>query len=651
MKNIFFINKNNFQKGSYLIELLMVIALTAVLLPALLTGFAASRENRPQMEQRQKALQLLREGQEAVRVVRENNWNDFAALSSNTQTYYPKIVGSTWTLSPGPHTENGFTTSITINNVDRDFITPEMPIVPTGTLDPSTKKVTTTIAWETPTHSSATATEYLTRKENQTFTQNGSIDPPAGGHGNWCSPNLNINSYDVSGNGIAQSVFSIRGASAGNPNKAFLSTGDNAASSSLYSLNITDPVYPASPSVTTNKTFNDGKDYGLFVNSDYVYVAAGNVPGSPKRAVDILNALTLTRAGYFDTDTKMTAYSVSVSGTTGYVTADSNLIAFSASPVNGTSTSQTKLWIKGLNNNAKGNKIVTSGNYAYIATSDTSNSRQLQVVELSNPGHPIYSPPSSGNGSINTNQPGIDLAIQGNFAFLVTGYSNSSTPDIFIINITNPVAPIVVGTANTYFKNTSMIPLGVASESTLHNNSVAIVIGDGGWQYQVFQVSSGGSISRCPETVQIPNSGALQNPNGATKIQGVSTLQELDGDVYSYILTTNGSNQKFQIIEGGDGGAGVGNGIFESSTLDTGFNVAFNYFTGTIDTDLSYKIDIEPATGGVCPASYSNFVNISTGQIAIPGVSYSNPGRCLRYQVINSGTTTKSYNVNINYSP
>src|SRR5690242_17623362 len=133
------------QKGQSLIELLITIGLMAVVLPAMIVGFVATRSGRAQQEQRLKATALLQEGEEAARVVRETDWATFAALSTPANTAYKLThdvaTGKTWILTGGTETINGLTRTIYVNDVYRDFVTDptNAPIVdktaPDATLD------------------------------------------------------------------------------------------------------------------------------------------------------------------------------------------------------------------------------------------------------------------------------------------------------------------------------------------------------------------------------------------------------------------------------------------------------------------------------------------------------------------------------------
>lgn len=171
----------NIKKGQALVELLIAIALSSILLPALLTGLVASREGKAQSGQRLQATALLKEAVEATRSIREKN---FANISANG-TYYPKvdISGTGWELAPGSETINGYTRQINVSNTERDS---SGNIVESGgTIDNSTKKIVSSVSWTTPQTSSVTVTNYYQRYlGNAAFLHTTQAEFAAGTHNN-----------------------------------------------------------------------------------------------------------------------------------------------------------------------------------------------------------------------------------------------------------------------------------------------------------------------------------------------------------------------------------------------------------------------------------------------------------------------------------
>ena len=87
---------------------------------------------------------LLEEGAEAVRIVRDNAWNNISNLTVSTN-YYPTFSGNTWILSSTPNAVGIFTRTISVANVNRDAVTED--IASSGVNDTGTKLVTLTVSW------------------------------------------------------------------------------------------------------------------------------------------------------------------------------------------------------------------------------------------------------------------------------------------------------------------------------------------------------------------------------------------------------------------------------------------------------------------------------------------------------------------------
>src|SRR5690349_3311182 len=111
-----------FQRGQSLLEILIVLGMLSIVLPALITGLVTSREGKAQQQQRIRAVSLMQEAIEAGKSVRNRDWAMFAVDGD----YYPHVddVNHQWNLlacSPTcPETSDGFTTTVTISDVSRD---------------------------------------------------------------------------------------------------------------------------------------------------------------------------------------------------------------------------------------------------------------------------------------------------------------------------------------------------------------------------------------------------------------------------------------------------------------------------------------------------------------------------------------------------
>ena len=133
-----------FNRGFMMVEILVVASIMVVsILAAMAVAEKSVRVARQALHVTQAAY-LLEEGAEAVRINRDNSWNNISTLTPATN-YYPLFSGGTWTLSPTPGVVDIFTRTVTVASVSRDGSTGE--ISEEGTDDPGTKLITATVSW------------------------------------------------------------------------------------------------------------------------------------------------------------------------------------------------------------------------------------------------------------------------------------------------------------------------------------------------------------------------------------------------------------------------------------------------------------------------------------------------------------------------
>lgn len=649
--------KEKYKCGQSLVEILLAFGLMFILLPALLTGFVASREGKAQQNKRVVALPLLTEAQEAVRSIRENGWSAFAVNG----TYHPVVSGSTWSLVSGTETINGLVRSVVISNANRDTTTGAI-VTTGGTPDPSTKKVVVTLSWSTPYTSSLSSIMYLTRRDNVIYTEttqahfdagtlssvtttnviNGEVQLGAGGRGDWCQPNLNYPQVDLPKSGVANAVTAIEG-------KVFAGTGDNAAGVSFAKVDITNPAYPASPSASIDKTFDGYKTNSVFGESSYAYLATDN---NGKEVVIInLNQTNPTdpskykEEGYFNAPGNGNGNSVYASGSIGYMTDGSgHLYTFDLSSHSGSRSQKGSYTLA-----ATGNKVTVNGSYAYIANNSTTN--QLEIVDVSNPNSPVLKKRFSVDGLTAKD---IYINSLGSRAYLATTTS-STKKELFIIDISDKSNPVVKGS----YEANGMDPKGV----TAVTNNKVLLVGTGAEEYQVIDVTTETSPARC--------SGL----NIDTGVNGVAGVLEADGDAYSYIITGDASSE-LKIIAGGAGIQYSSSGDFTSKVATISATATFNRVTAELAQPSATSIRMQVAgadqVSGSCTGATYNFVGpdktagtyfTSSDGLTISGslpfdddgVGYENPARCFKYKAyFTSSDITQTpvlYTVTVNYSP
>lgn len=640
--------------GQSLVELLVIIALSSLLLPALITGTISSRSGKAQQNQRLAATALLQETTEAVRAVRETGWNGIATNG----TYHPVISGSNWALAAGDDTIDGFTRSVIIADTYRNSAG---AIVDNGGIaDPSTKKITIEIVWNTPVVASVSDIIYISRylhNANTTHTtqadfntgtatgvtitndQGGEVILGAGGQGLWCAPNLSITALDLPRSGVANAVTAIEGS-------AYVGTGENASGEALAHINLSNTNPPVA---TILDTFDDCcKTNDVYGETNYAYLATD----TNAKEVEVVDLTTdpYSESGYVNLPGNTDANSIFVAGTIGYATADNKLYNFDLASKSG---SRPLLDSNGVAVSLLGNagELYVVGNYAYV-TIGAYALRELAIVDISTPSNLQVVGWADVNGEAGQE---VYVNSTGTRAYLATDASTTKA-EFFIINTATKTGsrPVV----SSYDAN-GMDPRGV----TVVTGNKAILVGHGAEEYQVIDITNENSPTRC---------GGLQVNTG---INEVSSVLEVDGDAYSYIITGDASAE-FKIIEGGPGGQYSSNGTIESSTIQTTSQSLFNRFNATISrpsqTDIKLQLAIHDAIAGSCngvtfsfvgpdktSATYFTTQDDQTISAILPtdddNTGFENPGQCVRYKAYldtsDQSQTPVLYDVSINYSP
>lgn len=626
-------------KGSLLVELLIAFGLASILLPALLTGLVSATKGGESYGERTQAMGLLREGEDAVRSVRATGWNNIATNG----TYYPKSNGTAWTLSTNSSDGivGNFTRSVAISDFTRS-----------GKIDPSTKKIDVNVSWSSTTNRTASSTFYLSRYlGNTTFVQTtkaqfdlgtnngttvtnnsgGEVALGAGGKADWCAPSISaISPIDLPKSGVANAITAIQGT-------VFAGTGDNASGVSFANVAISDTDPPVG---NITATYDGYKTNGVFGDGSYAYLATDN----NTKEIEMINLNSIVAGKYqeaasFNAPGNGNGNSVFVTSTYGYMTGSvgNKLYNFNKPGQN------LSLDADGVTLDNAGNKVYVVGNYAYVATNGTTN--QLDIVDVSNPTNLTKVKGFSVNGLGATD---IYVSSNGNRVYLVT-QSSATQNEFFIIDTTTKTNPILLGSYDT----AGMSPKGV----TVVPGNKAIVVGTGGTQqYQVIDITTETAPVHCTSGGR---SGGLAV---ATGVNGIASVLEADGDAYSYIITGDASSE-LKIIEGGPGGKYSSSGTYESSTIDMGSEVAFNFFTPTavlpagVTSSVTYKFAGAHAVNGSCNGVTFTYVDPVNFQIPYDsdGVGFENPARCFRYKIIlNTSDSAYSPSLNditVNYSP
>lgn len=627
--------------GFSLIEVVVSMGFFSVIVFSSLQLFLVSSETQSISRNHEKAASLTNEYFEEIKNIRRDNWNNlligrFSLLRDEENNLFMEATVA------GEAVEN-YHRYVEITNAQRDI---------NGSLDDngayedlSTKKITVTVSWTGPHNGSVSKSSYLTRYfDNLSWTQTtetefnagthsgttatdtagGEVILGAGGQGNWCDPTLEIQSLDLPKNGVANALTAIEG-------QAFAATGDNASGVSFANISISNTNPPIA---TIQNTFDGYKTNGVFGETDYAYLATD----SNSKEIVIINLATNTEVGYFNTPfSSSDATSVYVSGNRGYVTAGSFLYIFDLSSKNGSRPIVSFPFLL----LGTGTSIVVKENYAYVSISGSP--IEMQIINIASPLSIFQVGYADVNGQDGKRVFVNDTATR---AYLVTNAS-ASLKEFFIIDISSKSGsrPII----SSYEAN-GMNPKSLA----IVTGNKAIIVGSGGEEYQVIDITNESNPIRC---------GGLQIN---TNINDISSILETDGDAFSYIITGD-ANAEFRIIEGGPGGHYSASGMYESQTLDTNYSTAFNRFFVTIQksppiTDIKYKVAVKDALNFSCAEvafSDIDFVGPSGDNTTYfedeGAVPYNQHGQCFRFrtylETADFTQTPSLFDFMINYSP
>ncbi|MEK7572215.1 MAG: hypothetical protein AAB553_08145 [Patescibacteria group bacterium] len=654
---------NRYNSGQSLVELLLVIALAAILLPALFFGFISTRDGKAQQKQRTQATTQVKEIESSLKSIESTDWAIFAAYSPGT--YYPVISGSRWTFATGSATLNGITRQVAISDVYRDS---SGAIVQSGgTLDPSTKRAVITVSWSEPYASSTTETLYFSRTSNLTQDQTTQSEFDAGslnqtqttntaggevilgqGHADWCKPSDAIRdtlTLSKPGNAIIASAGQTIGAT----NNAYIGTGDGTSGMSFAHVSVSSPQgvdETPNPTLAGSYASSDSTN-AVFSDGTYAYLATNGSSNQVK--VIRLSDYSLVKTISLASNTN--ANGIYVANNVLYVTSSNKVYIYNIQDIMNPIQLPTTTLFFGA---GTAKQIVIKDSKAYVTISGSLFG--LEVFSIGIGG--VLSHWSMGQFNFFQEPRGLAVNDSGSRTYVAFSSNWVFSGGFYILDTSKRwFSPWVKGQNGTYNTN-GMDPRGMA----LATDNKAIIVGvNGTEQYHVVDIEDD-SPTYC---------GGLALTNGAT---GVSTIEEPEGDVFAYVITGDTSDQ-FQIIEGGSGGRYTTTGIFESSPVTVASGAAFNRFVATVNqpsqTSIQLQVAIAPAISGSCTNAVYTYLGPDTtgssyftpqsasisGQIPFGTYtpSYQNPGNCFKYKTWFSTNDTNQtptlYDVTVNYSP
>ncbi|NQV88132.1 MAG: prepilin-type N-terminal cleavage/methylation domain-containing protein [Parcubacteria group bacterium] len=137
------IKKINLQKGQSLIEVIVAMAIFAIMSGAIMSVTLGSLNGLTQGGEETEAKALTQEGMEAIRSVRDDAWNNLVYSPASVAT-----SSNAWFISEDVSEliNNKYTRIITISNVCRDGSN-NIATCPATYIDPHTKFASTTVSW------------------------------------------------------------------------------------------------------------------------------------------------------------------------------------------------------------------------------------------------------------------------------------------------------------------------------------------------------------------------------------------------------------------------------------------------------------------------------------------------------------------------
>ena len=551
------------QAGATLVEVLVAIAITGIMLPALATALVSSHAGRPTSTQQLQAASLLREATEAVRTIRERSWVEVATDG----TYHPVISGNVWSLASGSETVNGFTRRIDISDAQRNGT--GGIVTSGGVVDPSTKHVTVIISWTSPSNAAISSESYLTRWQNDAaWTQTTVADFTGGNLSNTVTTSTDDGEVQLADSPttwkLSSILTSLKISTGLAANDVFVS-GSYAYVGYSTGLAIVNISNPAAPVLTgTFRTFSVHV-LGVYVSGNIAYLATDNSVGQLEM-VDVSNPAAPTLAGAFQLldNAEVAATSVYVRGTTAYVckkqvatgSPGTNYGEFNI--VNVANPALPSL-IGSLNIGADCNNLAVSGTTAYLATSSAG--QELTVVDISDEANPVTI------HTTNLGAEGSDVAVSGSNLYMGSR-NNAGGPEFRTYDISSPGTPTALGSYEIGADLNGIAVLG---------SSVQLATSRSGKQFTALDVTAPGSPTL------ISSVGLANDANNLFSFGN-----------YSY-LANGDSTKGLTIIYGGFRPTGT----FESSSFDatnSTTTAGFNYLKFVADVPISSTLKFQVAT-------------------------------------------------------
>lgn len=437
--------KNTSQEGFSVIEVILAAALFMILATGSVAVILQGLDSNRLGEEQTVANQYASEGIEAARSIKNQ------AFTSLVNSVGTGIIqgGGVWTFSGSNNVlSSKYTRVLTVADVQRDGS--GNIVASGGTLDPLTKKITSTVSWNfTPTRSnSVVLTSYLANWKKAIV-------------GNWATPALD-SSFDLTiANSGANAANGISLALSGN----YIYLGRaSSVGTELFSIDVSNTASPTLCVTCQRELGGDVND--IAINGNYAYIASTN-NSQELQIINISAPTSLSTAS-------LTSFNLTV-GNSGNDNADAKALAISGNNLymirNGgneflkfdiSTPSSPTLTSTGAGITGAPTGMVIVGNYAFVTSDD--NAAEVQVMNLTTLARDAVFNLNSGNDPANA----ISITYAGGNRILV-GRVSSGAPELYSIDISTPASLVLRSTVeigadvNSISFGNSLIFLGTSA--------------------------------------------------------------------------------------------------------------------------------------------------------------------------------------------
>ncbi|MCF7843442.1 hypothetical protein K9M47_00925 [Candidatus Gracilibacteria bacterium] len=379
---------SNLCRGFLLVEVILASSLFVIFLTAFAGAYLYGEEATAESGKRMNAVMLVESGMEAVRNIRNEDFDNLV-----TGQYGLLFSNNKWSFSSTTDISGIYTRKVEIKTIDKDRAS-----------------ATTTVTWKQNEHRDGiiSSSRIFTNWLNLKF---------------WYTPGL-VSSTTLTNGG---DKIQVQG------NYAYV------ISYAVPTLYIVDITSSSSPTVVSSTTLT-GTLNNIAVSGNYVYVTSDSNT-KELQIIDVTNKTSPTIAGDYNAPGNSKGIGVFVLGTNVYMTrknsAQDQFMIINVSNPNSPSLLGT------LSLGADGYGLVASGTHAYVSTG--SNQKEFQIIDISNSSAPYL----KGSADISQfAQPGVSsVSVNGNYAYVGQG---KDLYVVDISSLTAPVLKSVTSVADAF---------------------------------------------------------------------------------------------------------------------------------------------------------------------------------------------------------